>query len=44
MYAEITTFEGQLEDSTDQSDSVDKESITAQRTYLDAFEEVIRIQ
>ena len=43
-YAEITTFEGQLEETTDQSDSVDKESITAERTYLDAFQEVIRFQ
>ena len=43
-YAEITTFEGHLEDTTDQTDSVDKESITAERAYLDAFQEVIRFQ
>ena len=43
-YAEVTTFEGQLEDITDQSDSVDTKSIAAQRAYLDTFQEVIRFQ
>ena len=43
-YAEITTFEGHLEKTTDQSDSVDTKSIAAQRAYLDTFQEVIRFQ
>ena len=43
-YAEITTSEGQFEDTTDQSDSIHIESIAAERTYLSAFQEVIRFQ
>ena len=43
-YAEVITFEGHLENTIDQSDTLDKESITAQKAYLDAFQEVIRFQ
>ena len=43
-YAMITTSDGQLEDTIDQSNAIDKESIAAKRAYLDAFQEVIHFQ
>ena len=43
-YAEGITFEGHLDSTIDHSDTLNKESITAQKAYLDAFQEVIRFQ
>ena len=44
IYADATTFEGQLEKISDQSDSINYDSISAERAYLNAFEEVIQVQ
>ena len=43
-YAKVMTFEGHLENVKDPSDTLNKESIGAKKTYLDAFQEVIRFQ
>ena len=43
-YADATTFEGQLEKISDQSDSINYDAISAERAHLKAFEEVIQIQ
>ena len=44
IYDNATTSEGQLEKLSDQSDSIDHDSISAEIAYRDAFEEVIQIQ
>lgn len=44
IYENATTSEGQLEKLSDQSDSIDHDSISAEIAYLDAFDEVIQIQ
>ena len=43
-YAKVITYEGHLENSTNQDNTLDKEFITLQRTHHDAFQEVIRFQ
>ena len=43
-YAEVITFEGHLDNTIDQNDTLNKEAMTAQKAYLDAFQEVIRFQ
>ena len=44
IYAEATTSEGQFERISDQSDTIDYDSVSAKIAYLDAFEEVIQFQ
>ena len=43
-YDEATTSEGQFEKISDQSDTIDYDSVSAKIAYLDAFEEVIQFQ
>ena len=43
-YGEATTSEGQFEKISDQSDTIDYDSVSAKIAYLDAFEEVIQFQ
>ena len=44
MYASFVTYDGQLENVTDQSETIDKEYIIAKNAYLGVFQEVIRFQ
>ena len=44
IYAEATTSEGQFERISNQSDTIDYDSVSAKIAYLDAFEEVIQFQ
>ena len=44
MYTIFVTYEGQLENAIDQSETIDKEYIIAKNAYFGAFQEVIRLQ
>ncbi len=44
IYADVVIIDGQLENVTDQSNTIDKYTIDAKSAYLAVFDEVIHFQ